>query len=209
MGEHLGDSYGKRDCLMAVLPRSSQEPLLLAVGRGIQSFAMVETGLGFVFASLMAPGGREEAFIILELVRQFDTKLRLTGKVADVALKDNDETLQRWRQLSSQLQSSAKFRNKLAHWTTNYWPARDTGQEPAEPALLIPPHAVDYWSTLYGEPEDVKHKPIFLPEVDDFVESCKRAYPKLCRLANDIAGQRAVKAVPSVVKVWVAAGDEV
>jgi hypothetical protein len=48
----------------------SQDDMLKAVGRGIQAFVTVESGLAFVFASLLAPADRVLAIIALNIVRQ-------------------------------------------------------------------------------------------------------------------------------------------
>ncbi len=64
----------------------STDAMLAAVGRGIQAFVMVESGLAFVFASIVQPADRATAVLAMNAAWQSDTKLRMVRAVADYKL---------------------------------------------------------------------------------------------------------------------------
>jgi hypothetical protein len=166
----------------------SQDEILAAVGRGIQAFASVEHGLSMVFASIMAPAERNASFVVLDVARHIDTKMRIVQAAASVQL--NASELVGFNNLLNRCKTRATLRHKLAHWTVSFWPGVQTAEEARKlkVALCPPPASPDADPTFWGN-----EHPIFLKEIELFRENCNKLTLELFKFSIALDKARAQK----------------
>lgn len=170
-----------------VLP--SQEPMLVAVGHGIQAFANVEMALGFLYASLMEPADRVLSILTLDAARHIETKLRIVEAIADYAL-DGDihaEWRTQCKSVLAQCRKRSNFRHKLAHWTVEYWPGASNAEEVKRMKVaLVPPRT----SPLHGKVMWGGDQPIHLKQMNEFKDKCNSLFFAMVDLSNVIASNK-------------------
>ncbi|MGY3358824.1 hypothetical protein ACVWZK_005487 [Bradyrhizobium sp. GM0.4] len=159
----------------------STDPLLAAVGRGIQAFVMVESGLAFVFASIVQPADRATAVLAMNAAWQLDTKLRMVRAVAEFKL--TGKLLDRVNAALDDCRKKGGIRHKLAHYMVGLWPGAASVAEMKKmrPALLPP-----ITSTLHGRVVWGGETPLQLNEIEHFVEQCNELFATLADLSNEI-----------------------
>lgn len=99
--------------------RPSQDPMLLAVGRGIQAFSKIEQYLASIYAEFWRDEDWEMSLIALDAAIHLDSKVRVVLAVAELRL--DEDALKVLKKLCADVRARAQTRNKLAHWTTEYW----------------------------------------------------------------------------------------
>lgn len=107
-----------------LLPKKQELPIFKAyelAGRALAQFGLVESGLSWMYASLMEPCPPRLSLITLEQAQHLDTKLRIIEGVSKSKLADFPETLKKIEQLLKQIRNRKKVRNKLAHRVPTYW----------------------------------------------------------------------------------------
>src|SRR5579872_3727462 len=135
MSEYEGRERPMTDPIVIELP--SQNEALLAVGRGIQAFALVETVIGFLFADLMEPADRVRSIIALDAAGQIAAKMRVISAVAKHKL--SGQALEEFNGAMGRCDSLRQFRNKLAHWTVGYWPGAATAKDVQRQKVALTP----------------------------------------------------------------------
>lgn len=167
------------------------DPLLLAVGRGIQAFSAVEDGVTSCFGAMLGDGAPFH-HLIHDAVRGFEMKLKTVDAIAPYAVPD--ELSERWRQLSAQCRKRAQTRHHLAHWTVAVVPTPKSvpsADDPASEVLLVPARGTTE-GLLLRHPHlgQSKKQAVTLAEVRSFTTACIRLYTELTDLAVAIRGQR-------------------
>lgn len=165
----------------------SQEPMLAAVGRGIQAFASVETAIGFCFASMMEPGDRSNAIVILEAARHIETKMRIVNAIADRSLTD-EKLRKRWASLKNKIKRRTDVRHKLAHWTVGLWPGARSAEDAKKWKIALVPPMISsaYFPVMWGKPGDSDEKPIFIDQLETFHAKCNELFGQLVAFSDAI-----------------------
>ena len=167
-----------------------QDPMLQEVGRGIQAFALVETGAGFCFSSMMLPGDPQCSFAVLDAARHLETKLRIIDAVAAIAL---DDTLgPRWTNLTNRIRRSSGVRHKLAHWTVSHWPGISSTEDLSKVTVaLVPPlSSRSHMAVMWAPNENHGDKPLFEHDLKAFHARCHALFQELVTLGNDIKASK-------------------
>ena len=139
----------------------SLDPMFLAIGRGIGAFANVETGLAFVFASLMDPADRGLSIAALDAARHIEVKLRIVTAIVDEKLKDDDRTTA--HALLNRIKRRTELRRKLAHWAAAWWPRVNSIKDLNRLKVVLLP----------GMPSRTPNtQPVMLAQVEAFAEQC-------------------------------------
>jgi hypothetical protein len=166
---------------------ASQEKLLAAVGRGIQTFVSVETGLAYLFASLMQPKDRGVALAVINAVWSFDTKVKMVQTAAQYRLAPG-KLLTEIEKILSRCRKRTDIRNKLAHYAVGYapgWGGPKDGQEVQ--SALLPPFSshIHHSKQAYG-----METPLRLNELNKFAEDCDQLFIDLMKLSNRKLGRK-------------------
>ena len=167
-----------------------QEEMLAAVGRALQIFAMVETSVSFVYASLMQPADRNSSLITLEAARHIKTKVAIVDAVASYVLVE--DTLKKWKSLKNEVDSRERTRNKIVHSTVSYWPGiKSAAQLRKVKVALVPIPSYRGWAqAMYGGRKDKQSKVMLLKDLKRFHDQCTRLNNELIELSIDIGNSR-------------------
>lgn len=166
-----------------VLP--DQDPMLSAVGKGIQIFSTLEGVLGILFATLMEPADRTASVIAFDAIRNVETKLQVTQAVIDYRLKD--EQLKRGRKIINLIRKRTDMRNKLAHWTASHWPrARTSAEIKKMKVVLVPSSFSKLGAAVMWAPKETSVKPITLKELWAFQHLCSQLISDIVSFSNEI-----------------------
>ncbi len=161
----------------------SQDDMLRAVGRGIQAFVTVESGLAFVFASLLAPADRGLTIIAFNTIWQAEAKIRMIRSVVEYKYPAGDVLRGRIEGALKQCRERLDIRNKLAHYQVGYSPGMESIADVSKVGVaLLPPftsplHAAIVWGG---------GTPLKLNELTQFAELCNALFMDLVNLSNEI-----------------------
>jgi hypothetical protein len=161
----------------------SQDDMLKAVGRGIQAFVTVESGLAFVFASLLAPADRVLAIIAFNTVWQAEAKIRMINSVVEYKYPAGDPRRIKIDALLKRSRDRLPIRNKLAHYQVGFSPGALSIADVAKmgvallPPITSPGHAAIVWGG---------GQPLKLNELTQFAELCNSLFLELVNLSNEI-----------------------
>jgi hypothetical protein len=159
----------------------SQDPMLIAVGRSIQAFVNVETGLAYVFASLVQPKDRATATVALNAVFSANTKINIVRSVVEYRLQG--ELRDRAQKVLDRCGKRVSMRNKVAHYMVGFWPGARTVEEAKkmQVALLPPVTSPKYGQQVWGD-----EMPIRLNKLEQFTQDCHLLFGELVMLSKEI-----------------------
>src|SRR5258708_40096294 len=110
----------------------SQDDMLRAVGRGIQAFVTVESGLAFVFASLLAPADRGLTIIAFNTIWQAEAQIRMIRSVVEYKYPARDGVRGGIEGALKQCRERLALRNELAHYPVGCSPRMEPLDDVAE-----------------------------------------------------------------------------
>ena len=170
----------------ATIELPSQDPMLRAVGAGIQRFASVEHGLSILFADLMEPADRQVSVLVMDAVRNVETKIQIVQAAVDAKLTGSQLT--KGRKIVDLVRKRGDMRNKLAHWTVTLWPGVSTAAEMKKMiVVLAPPIYSKHWGPVMFAPKTTTIQPIRLKQVETFLNQCSALFAKMVDFSAEIS----------------------
>ena len=164
-----------------------RERMLMAVAKGIQAFALLESGITDCFGAML---GESAPFqhIIFDAVRSFEMKIRIVDQMAPYTM--TPETLQKWRDARPLINEAVKNRNALAHWTIAELPLPKSIPSPDDPpsdVYLVPHHGSTNGILArhphLGEPSS---KPLTLQDIEAVPRLCFDAMVALSEITTEV-----------------------
>ena len=166
----------------------SQDPMLTAVGRGIQRFSSVEHCLGILFADLMAPADRQVSVLVMDAAKHIETKIQIVQAAVDAKL--TGDQLTRGRKIVDLVRKRGDMRNKLAHWTVTFWPGASTAAEMRRQiVVLAPPIYSKHWGPVMWDPKSTTIQPIRLKQIDTFSEQCLALFKMMVQFSSELSAK--------------------
>lgn len=167
----------------------SQDPMLRAVGAGIQRFASVEHGLSIMFADLMEPADRGVSVLVMDAAKHIETKIRLVEAALDARL--TGDQLKRGRKIIDMVRKRSDMRNKLAHWTVSHWPGASSAADIKKMiVVLAPPIYSKHWGPVMWAHKTTNVQPIRLKQVETFLEQCNALFMAMVAFSTEMASTR-------------------
>ena len=160
--------------------------MLQAVGRGLTAFSSLELGVGICFAAMLDPAPRQRSITVINAARSFEAKMKMVDALAEVALDGGN--LKTWHNLSSRITKRKDVRDKLAHWMVSLYPGASTVEEmkKMKRALVPPVWSKTHMEVMWDPLTNRKAKPLFLAELETFIEKTSELVGELVHFSNTI-----------------------